>query len=192
MTDVFIPILDRVDSVAQKDLCISYNCSYFDSEDLCIVCSIVVFLAVQITTWSPPMKKRKGGVRQRLEAERKEEDDRMSANTGAYGDMPDGKVALLLIYMYVWSLISPQLIQKIAQACVGDIEMLRTRIHARVGSPLRVEHFTVLEQLAKIGSAGQQPGHCRGYLEKILPSAMECGLSNASVWDCFLMNCLPC
>ena len=77
MTDVFIPILDRVDSVAQKDLCISYNCSYFDSEDLCIVCCIVVFLAVKFRLWrhynmEPPMKKRKGGVRQRLEAERKE------------------------------------------------------------------------------------------------------------------------
>ena len=118
----------------------------------------------------PPNKKRKGGgVNQRLRAEVDLEDDEVFAQTGQR-ELGPSFLAKLILNLYVWALISPQLAQQLAAAAVGDLNKLHTRTIARTRRPRRMEKFTDLEKIAAIGGFGARPNMCRQDLEKLLPA----------------------
>ena len=118
----------------------------------------------------PPSKKRKGGgINQRLRAEVELEDDEVFAQTGER-ELPPSILAKLIVNLYVWALISPQLAQQIAAAAVGDLTKLQTRTIARTQRPRRMEEFTDLQKIAAIGGFGARPNMCRRELAKLLPS----------------------
>ena len=117
----------------------------------------------------PPTKRRKGGgSNQRLRAEAELEDNLVFAQTGER-QLPPSILAKLILNLYVWALISPQLAQQIV-AAVGDLTKLQTRTIARTRRTRRMEEFTDLQKIAAIGGFGAFPNHCRRYLEKNLPS----------------------
>ena len=118
----------------------------------------------------PPPKKRKGGgIRQQLRTEVTLEDDQVFAQTGER-ELPPSILAKLILNLYVWALISPQLGQQIAAAAVGDLTKLQTRTIARTQRPKRMEEFTDLQKIAAIGGFGTRPNLCRRDLENLLPS----------------------
>ena len=117
----------------------------------------------------PPPKKRKGGgIRQQLRTEVTLEDDQVFAQTGER-ELPPSILAKLILNLYVWALISPQLGQQIAAAAVGDLTKLQTRTIARTQRPKRMEEFKDLQRIADIGGCGAFPNHCRRDLENKSP-----------------------
>ena len=118
----------------------------------------------------PPQKKRKGGgIRQQMQAEVSLEDDKVFAQTGER-ELPPSILAKLILNLYVWALISPQLAQQIAAAAVGDLTKLQTRTIARTQRPRRMQEFTKLQKIAAIGGFGARPNMCRRDLEKLVPT----------------------
>ena len=118
----------------------------------------------------PPTKRRKGGgSNQRLRAEAELEDNEVFAQTGER-QLPPSILAKLILNLYVWALISPQLAQQIAAAAVTDLTKLQTHTIARTHTPRRMEGFTDLQKIAAIGGFGARPNMCRRDLERLLPS----------------------
>ena len=70
----------------------------------------------------------------------------------------ESKFSNLLIELFSWGALSPQMVQRMAAAVHDDIEKVRAE-NCR---------FPVLSQMAKCGASGRYPNHCHKDLMKVL------------------------
>ena len=92
----------------------------------------------------------KGGVRQRLRASAREADGHVHSTSA---------LARLLLSLFSWGEMSPQLVQKIASAAFQDAQAL-------VAGQSNLQD---LERIASIGSAGRYPNKCYADLLRAVP-----------------------
>ena len=111
-----------------------------------------------------PKRKRHGGYAQNIKAERRE---RSSASTGPI--ILKSTLAVFLVHMWAWGVISPQLVQNVAALCWDDMAVLNSRNARNCGiNESEFDTFSDIGKLKSIGSEGAYSGNCHRDLVEIL------------------------
>ena len=111
------------------------------------------------------------GARQRLAAERAEMGlGAASSSSGGHGMRSNSQLVGLLIMLWAWGFISPQLVQRISSAVDTDIKYLNARNKSMAEAEVRFEEFEDIVILAGIGDYGRYSNNCNRDLMRVLPA----------------------
>jgi hypothetical protein len=115
------------------------------------ICRCILF------TMDPQPKRRKGGIRQRLKQEKLEE-NRDAAPL-------ESSLVCLLILLWSWGTLSPQMLQKIAHKAHADVCQLNARNKSKLREHVEFDEFEDLRLLAGIGCEGVFSNNCHRDLQ---------------------------